>query len=237
MRDKISSFMESSSGQGGSGFPGFRRTSGYGWRVHPVYGTRRFHGGVDFAAPMGTPIPSQSAGRVSFSGWSGGFGNLVRVLSGAVEHYYAHNMRNLVRPGQSVSKGQTVALVGSTGVSTGPHVHYEQRVNGQRVKPPGYATGSSVVGNGHYAIVGEQGPELMWLGRGNQVHSNSDSKRIANGSYSPHGSSVKDGLKIIFAPKISMPGGSGENEIQGALRMSFKEFERMLDRYFANKNA
>ncbi|WP_078392074.1 phage tail tape measure protein [Shouchella patagoniensis] len=128
----------------GNGFPGMRRTSGYGFRTHPVTGKRgSFHGGVDYAAPIGTPIPSQSIGYVarSSTGYNGGYGNLVVVQSGPMQHYYAHNSRNMVRTGQPVTKGQVVALVGSTGQSTGPHVHYEQRLNGQRIKPQGYADG------------------------------------------------------------------------------------------------
>lgn len=121
----------------GGGFPGMRRSSGYG----PRWGS--FHYGVDFAGPVGTPIPSQSNGRVSRSatGFNGGYGNLVVVSSGPMDHYYAHNSRNLVRTGQPVAKGQIVALVGNTGRSTGPHVHYEQRLNGKRIKPQGYDRG------------------------------------------------------------------------------------------------
>lgn len=128
----------------GGGFPGMRKTSGYGYRTHPVTGQRgSFHGGVDYAARIGTPIPSQSNGVVSRSstGWNGGYGNLVVVQSGPMQHYYAHNSRNLVSAGQPVAKGQHIALIGSTGSSTGPHVHYEQRLNGNRINPRGYENG------------------------------------------------------------------------------------------------
>jgi hypothetical protein len=128
----------------GGGFPGMRKTSGYGYRTHPVTGQRgSFHGGVDYAARIGTPIPSQSNGVVarSSTGWNGGYGNLVVVQSGPMQHYYAHNSRNLVSAGQPVAKGQHIALIGSTGSSTGPHVHYEQRLNGNRINPKGYEHG------------------------------------------------------------------------------------------------
>ncbi|AIC95437.1 phage tail tape measure protein [Shouchella lehensis] len=128
----------------GGGFPGMRKTSGFGYRTHPVTGQRgSFHGGVDYAARIGTPIPSQSMGMVvrSSTGWNGGYGNLVVVQSGPMQHYYAHNSRNLVSTGQPVAKGQHIALIGSTGSSTGPHVHYEQRLNGRRINPRGYEHG------------------------------------------------------------------------------------------------
>lgn len=131
----------------------FRYTSGFG----PRWG--RLHGGVDYAAPVGTPIPSQSGGRVSFAshGWNGGFGNLVKVKQGMYEHFYAHMSRVLTRVGQRVSKGSILGLVGSTGDSTGPHVHYELRKNGMRLNPgkPGFATGGLINKAGLYPIAEE----------------------------------------------------------------------------------
>ncbi|MED1603653.1 peptidoglycan DD-metalloendopeptidase family protein [Alkalihalophilus marmarensis] len=124
--------------------PPFRMTSPFGWRTHPVLGTKRFHSGIDYAAPTGTPLLSQSAGTVSFNGWMGGYGNTVMVKSGIYDHLYAHNSRNIARKGQSVSKGQLLALVGSTGMSTGPHVHYEVRKNGKAINPKGFKTGGLI---------------------------------------------------------------------------------------------
>ncbi|WP_100373072.1 peptidoglycan DD-metalloendopeptidase family protein [Bacillus sp. FJAT-45037] len=122
----------------------FRMTSPFGWRTHPVLGTRRFHSGIDYAAPTGTPLLSQSAGTVSFNGWMGGYGNTVMVKSGMFDHLYAHNSRNIARTGQSISKGQLLGLVGSTGMSTGPHVHYEVRKNGKAINPKGFKTGGLI---------------------------------------------------------------------------------------------
>ncbi len=105
------------------------------------YGTRwgSFHGGVDISAPAGTAVYASAAGTVTYSGYNGGYGNLVIIDHGnGYETYYAHNSRNYVQVGQTVTKGQNIAAVGSTGYSTGNHVHFEIRINGQRVNPYGY---------------------------------------------------------------------------------------------------
>lgn len=113
-----------------------RLASGYGWRMDPVYHTRRFHQGMDFTAPTGTDIYVTGDGRVSFSGWKQGYGNCVIVDHGyGYASLYAHCHKLLVRQGQQVSRGQVIALVGSTGKSTGPHLHYEVHHNGVPVDP------------------------------------------------------------------------------------------------------
>jgi murein DD-endopeptidase MepM/ murein hydrolase activator NlpD len=105
-------------------------TSGYGWR----WG--RMHEGIDIAAPTGTPIWAAASGSVIYAGWLGGYGNLVVVDHGnGLATAYAHASAILVSIGQSVSQGETVALIGSTGNSTGPHLHFEVRVNGVAVDP------------------------------------------------------------------------------------------------------
>lgn len=105
-------------------------TSRYGWR----WG--RFHNGVDIAAPRGTPIMAAAPGRVVFSGWDGAFGNTVIIDHGyGYRTLYAHNSRNAVQVGDQVGRGQVIGYVGSTGRSTGPHVHYEVLVNGRNVNP------------------------------------------------------------------------------------------------------
>lgn len=124
-----------SSGGIGWGDP-FVRTSGFGMRFHPIDQVWKMHNGIDYAAPTGTPIPSQTGGRVSFSGWQNGYGNTVIVDAGAgYQHLYGHNSRNSVSVGQMVSAGSILGLVGSTGKSKGPHVHYEVRKNGKAVNP------------------------------------------------------------------------------------------------------
>ncbi|MEN9231051.1 MAG: peptidoglycan DD-metalloendopeptidase family protein [Thermostichus sp. DG02_5_bins_236] len=114
-------------------------TSPFGWRVHPIYRTRRFHAGIDFGVPTGTPVRAADRGTVIYAGWYGGYGNTVIINhGGGITTLYAHNSRVAVGVGQSVQRGQTIAAAGSTGLSTGPHVHFEVRVNGQPVDPRRY---------------------------------------------------------------------------------------------------
>jgi len=113
-----------------------RVSSGYGMRFHPITGNRKAHLGVDFAAPIGTPVRSVGDGRVRFAGWQGGYGKVVMVdhLKGQ-STVYAHLSRIDVRVGQSLGKGESLGAVGSTGASTGPHLHFEFRVNGNPQDP------------------------------------------------------------------------------------------------------
>jgi len=123
---------------GGWPLAGGRVTSGYGMRYHPILGGARFHSGVDLAAPMGTPVVAASSGRVELAGWSGNYGILVELdHGGSVETRYAHLSAVAVRPGQQVKAGQVIGYVGSTGRSTGPHLHYETRVAGRPTNPGG----------------------------------------------------------------------------------------------------
>jgi murein DD-endopeptidase MepM/ murein hydrolase activator NlpD len=111
-------------------------TSGFGPRPHPILGGTRAHSGVDLAAPAGTPISATADGVVTFANWNGGYGIMVAVShAGGVETRYGHMMRLAVAPGQQVRAGDVVGWVGSTGLSTGPHVHYEVRVDGRAVSP------------------------------------------------------------------------------------------------------
>lgn len=113
-----------------------RKTSGFAMRLHPIFQTMKAHLGVDYAAPSGTPAQTVGDGVVEFAGVQGGFGNVVIVRHGNNHStVYAHLSRIQVRKGQSVQKGQTIGAVGSTGWSTGPHLHFEFRVNGTHVDP------------------------------------------------------------------------------------------------------
>ncbi|MEW6017688.1 MAG: M23 family metallopeptidase, partial [Pseudomonadota bacterium] len=119
---------------------GARITSGFGVRRHPVLGYTRAHQGVDFGAGHGTPILSAGDGVIVEARRWGGYGNWVRVRhSNGWETGYAHASRFAkgIRPGMRVKQGQVIAYVGSTGMSTGPHLHYEVWRNGQRVNPVG----------------------------------------------------------------------------------------------------
>lgn len=111
-------------------------TSGFGMRSHPMLGRRRAHSGVDLSAPTGSPIVATSDGQVSWADWAGGYGIAVAVEhGGGYQTRYGHMSRVNVAPGQNVRKGDIIGYVGSTGMSTGPHLHYEVRVNGQAVNP------------------------------------------------------------------------------------------------------
>jgi murein DD-endopeptidase MepM/ murein hydrolase activator NlpD len=114
-------------------------TSSFGWRQHPIYGGWRMHTGIDLGAGYGQPIRASDGGTVIYSGWCGGYGNLVMIDHGkGITTLYGHCSSISVSNGQSVSKGQVIARVGSTGNSTGPHLHFEVRQNGVPINPWGY---------------------------------------------------------------------------------------------------
>jgi len=113
-------------------------TSSYGWRVHPIFKTNRFHSGIDIAASSGQRIVAIASGTVIIAGWQNGYGNTVSINhGGGMTTLAAHASKLLVSTGQKVKAGQTVALVGSTGWSTGPHCHFEVRINGSTTNPLG----------------------------------------------------------------------------------------------------
>ncbi|MFW5697485.1 MAG: murein hydrolase activator EnvC family protein [Fimbriimonadaceae bacterium] len=119
--------------------PGARVSSNYGMRIHPIARTRRMHTGIDLAAPTGTPIVASAAGKVIFAGWKRGYGNTVIVdHGGGMSTLYAHCSSITVGNGQIVNMGQTIARVGSTGYSTGPHLHFEIRQGGRHQNPRNY---------------------------------------------------------------------------------------------------
>jgi len=115
-----------------------RLGDGFGWRIHPILGDRRFHEGVDFAAPYGSPIAAAGAGAIETIGYERGYGKYIRVLHDrGYETTYAHiaNVPVGLKVGDRVRQGETIAYVGSTGLSTGPHLYYEVRINGRNVDP------------------------------------------------------------------------------------------------------
>jgi murein DD-endopeptidase MepM/ murein hydrolase activator NlpD len=117
-----------------------RIASGFGYRIDPVYKTTKFHAGLDFAAPQGTPIYATANGTVVTAGNTGnGYGNHVVINNGyGYETLFGHMFRVKVRPGQKVKRGEVIGWVGSTGKSTGPHCHYEVHRNGEPVDPVYY---------------------------------------------------------------------------------------------------
>ncbi len=116
-----------------------RMASGYGWRIDPVYHTRRFHAGMDFTAPVGTDIYATGNGTVISVGWEQGYGNCVQINHGyGYLTLYGHMSAFKVKRGQAVKRGDVIGFVGNTGKSTGPHLHYEVHYKGQVMNPQNY---------------------------------------------------------------------------------------------------
>ncbi|HXD02170.1 MAG TPA: M23 family metallopeptidase [Novosphingobium sp.] len=124
---------------------GVKLTSDYGMRWHPVLGGRRQHKGVDLAAPIGTPIHAAADGMVERADWFSGYGLYVAIEHGGeIETRYGHMSRLNVAAGQMVHKGDIIGYVGTTGRSTGPHLHYEVRVAGEAVNPMPYLQSGNI---------------------------------------------------------------------------------------------
>jgi len=114
-------------------------SSPYGYRDHPVHGERKFHTGVDLSVPSGSEVKATADGIVSFAGWTENSGIVVVAEHGhGFSTAYAHNRKALVRVGQRIARGDVIAMSGSTGLSTGPHVHYEIWRNGRHADPAGF---------------------------------------------------------------------------------------------------
>ena len=117
---------------------GARLSSGYGKRIHPILGYSKMHRGLDFAAPTGTPIMAAGSGIVEYSGWNGSYGKYIRIRHNSTyKTAYAHmsKIKGGVTPGARVKQGQIIGFIGSTGRSTGPHLHYEILVNNRKTNP------------------------------------------------------------------------------------------------------
>jgi murein DD-endopeptidase MepM/ murein hydrolase activator NlpD len=128
------------SGNGSLGWPvNGTVVSPFGYRIHPILGYRKMHTGIDIAVGYGVPIRSSGAGTVIYASWMGGYGNVIIVDHGdGLSTLYAHQSSLAAGNGSRVSRGQTIGYIGSTGFSTGPHLHFEVRVNGNPVDPMGY---------------------------------------------------------------------------------------------------
>lgn len=118
-------------------------TSYFGYRVHPIFKSNKMHTGLDISRPMGTPVKAADSGTVLYSGWRGGYGKVVMLNHGSrsganMVTLYGHLSRIGAGTGAAVEKGQVIGAVGSTGYSTGPHLHFEIRENGRPVNPLGY---------------------------------------------------------------------------------------------------
>lgn len=121
-------------------YPTFGRISdGWGMRIHPIFRKLAFHFAVDISNDPGTPIYATAPGKVVYTDYDSEYGKMIRLQhAGGYETRYAHLYNYLVRPGDTVKRGQIIALMGSTGRSTGPHLHYEVIVKGRKVNPSGY---------------------------------------------------------------------------------------------------
>lgn len=116
-----------------------RIASGFGWRIDPIYHTRKFHSGLDFTAPIGTDIFATGDGTVTYAKWMQGYGNTIIINHGFnYETLYGHLSKILVKNGEKVTRGNIIGLVGSTGKSTGPHLHYEVHYKDRPVDPVNY---------------------------------------------------------------------------------------------------
>ncbi len=150
---------------------GARMSSGYGMRNHPVLRQRRRHNGVDMAAPTGTPVYATADGLVGRADWFSSYGLYISLDHGAdLETRYAHLSRLAVAAGDRVKKGDLIGYVGSTGRSTGPHLHYEVRVDGVAVNPIPYMTESQeqVRASGGATVQGQLLPGRRRAGAGGQ---------------------------------------------------------------------
>ena len=114
-------------------------SSNYGWRTHPIYKKKDFHKGIDIALGMGNPIYAVKSGVVIYSGWKSGYGRIIKIQhrNGEIS-YYAHNLKLLVQKGDTVKQGKIIALSGNSGQSTGPHLHFEIRIDNKHINPLRY---------------------------------------------------------------------------------------------------
>ena len=128
---------------------GPRASSGFGMRVHPIKRFSKFHKGIDLATPVGAPIRAVAAGTVVFADPFSGYGNFVVIQhDGGLTTHYGHCKNLVVKPGTHVKAGQIIATVGSTGMSTGPHLHFEVRVRGTPINPEQFFPGLAERGEG-----------------------------------------------------------------------------------------
>lgn len=201
---------------------GARISSKFGYRIHPIRKTRRMHTGVDYAAPTGTPVKATADGTVVRAGVAGGYGNMVEVQhSDGTTSRYAHLHAFRTSVGQPVKQGQVIGLVGSTGMSTGPHLHFEIRRNGSPVDPLGVISGSAptvdaaAAANATEPIAGP-GNTLAVPGPGGQVASQSASPAgIPTMQMNPFVGSPLFGLAQMFGFMMGagMPGMIGVKPI------------------------
>lgn len=159
--------LERPAASGGMAWPvAGRITSGFGYRIHPILRFARLHKGVDFGASWGTPILAAADGQVTKAGWAGGYGRQVRIAhGGGLASSYSHMSQIIAAPGSFVRRGQLIGYVGSSGLSTGPHLHYEVYRGGQPVNPLSVRLASaSPIDNGQANAIKARLKTLLSLG-------------------------------------------------------------------------
>jgi murein DD-endopeptidase MepM/ murein hydrolase activator NlpD len=110
-------------------------TSGYGMRIDPASGKKKMHYGIDIGVPRGTELKSNMIGKINYAGWKEGYGNVIELTTGLVTQIFGHLDKIFVKKGQKIDKGDLIGLTGSTGYSTGPHLHWEVKENNVNVNP------------------------------------------------------------------------------------------------------
>lgn len=187
-------------------------TSGFGYRdpfmTDSGQMSSSYHEGIDIGAAYGTAVGAAGAGQVTFAGDAGGYGNMVRIdHGGGLETMYAHLSSILVSVGEFVTKMQTIGLVGSTGNSTGAHLHFGLYQDGAAIDPSGlfggYASGTNFATRGLH-LVGENGPEIMSFAGGEKVLDADKSKAILDGAGARKSGTDKSGNVVHFQPTITM---------------------------------
>ena len=173
-------------------------TSEFGTRIHPITGEEKFHAGIDIGAAEGTPVGAAGAGEVTMAGWYGGYGNAVMIDHGnGLQSLYGHLSAIMVSVGDLVTQLQTIGLVGSTGNSTGPHLHFELRQDGSPIDPSalfGFDVGSRYVPRDMVAMIHEG---EMIVPKSENPYANS------GGQITPTGAKIEQTINIYSPQSLS----------------------------------
>ncbi|WP_406945763.1 peptidoglycan DD-metalloendopeptidase family protein [Halobacillus sp. SY10] len=249
IKDKVIDFVKGKMAEtaGPVNFGNLVKTSSFGTRFHPILKKYMLHAGDDYGGALGTAIRSQSGGRVIHSGPAGSFGNLVKVQRGIYTHFYAHLQRAMARVGSMVSRGDVIGTLGSTGRSTGPHLHYEVRKNGVPIPPGGgFATGgiathpqiASLAENGWKEFIiptqpSMRGNALRLLDQANQEIGYKPKESRYNPSMdNNHTSGGYKGQQIVFSPEFVVHVDANAKVDQDTLDMLERKFKQMSEEQF-----
>ncbi|WP_406944483.1 peptidoglycan DD-metalloendopeptidase family protein [Halobacillus sp. SY10] len=249
IKDKVIDFVKGKMHEtsGPVSFGNLVKTSSFGMRFHPILKKNLLHAGDDYGGALGTAIRSQTGGRVIHSGPAGSFGNLVKVQRGIYTHFYAHLQRAMARVGSMVSRGDVIGTLGSTGRSTGPHLHYEVRKNGVPIPPGGgFATGgiathpqiASLAENGWKEFIiptqpSMRGNALRLLDQANQEIGYKPKESRYNPSMdNQHTNGGIKGQQIVFSPEFVVHVDANAKVDQDTLDMLERKFKQMSEEQF-----